>query len=87
MLNLRFPQNQTPNASMWNIGGVGSPKRGDIEFCLAVGDIHLKGTVSQNFDLYLSFCFMSKNGQLFIDLFQYYFQNFIENELEAMSKI
>ena len=32
-------------------------------FLVAVGDIHIEGTV--NFDSCLSFCFMSKNGQLF----------------------
>ena len=35
-------------------------------FFVAVGDIHIERTVSQNFDLCLSFCFMSKNGNLLI---------------------
>ena len=35
--------------------------------------------VCQNFDLCLSFCFMSKNGELYIQLFfAYFFQNFIK---------
>ena len=34
----------------------------NITFPVAVGDIHIKGTVSQNFDICLIFCFLSKNG-------------------------
>ena len=34
----------------------------NIKFLVSVDDIHLEGTVSQYFDLCLSFCFMSKNG-------------------------
>ena len=33
-----------------------------IIFLVTVDDIHIEGTVSQNFDICLSFCFMSKNG-------------------------
>ena len=33
-----------------------------VKFLMAVGDIHTEGTVSQNFYVCLSLCFMSKNG-------------------------
>ena len=54
---------------------------------MAVDDSHIEGTVSQNFDLCLSFGFMSKNGKLFNHLFKYFFQNFIKNVLGAILKI
>ena len=34
----------------------------NVKLPVTVCDIHLEGTVSQNFDICLSFCFMSKNG-------------------------
>ena len=40
---------------------------------MAVGDIHIEGTVSQNSDICLSFCFMSK-------------KKLIKNELGATLK-
>ena len=33
-----------------------------LRFWMHVANIHVEGTVSQIFDLGLSFCFMSKNG-------------------------
>ena len=33
---------------------------------VAVGEIHIEGTVSQNFDICLSFCCISKNGYFLI---------------------
>ena len=33
-----------------------------LKFCMHFINIHVEGTVSQIFDLGLSFCFMSKNG-------------------------
>ena len=35
----------------------------DFKFCLLSPHTHSEGTVSQNFDLGLSFYFMSKNGK------------------------
>ena len=32
----------------------------------AIDNIHLEGTVSQNFDISPSFIFMSKNGKIFV---------------------
>ena len=43
-------------------------------------DIYIEGTVSQNFVLTVSFCFMSKNGQLFIYFVEYFLLDLIENE-------
>ena len=59
----------------------------NVQFCVAVDDIHLEGTVSQNFDLCLSFCFMSKNGQLFNYFSNIFLQNFIKTELAVIQKI
>ena len=33
-----------------------------LKFCIHVGNIHVEGTVSKIFSLYLSYYFMSKNG-------------------------
>ena len=33
-----------------------------LKFLVAVDDIQIEGTMSQNFDICLSSCFMSKNG-------------------------
>ena len=38
----------------------------DFKFCLLSPHIHSEGTVSQIFDLGLSFYFMSKNGKHFL---------------------
>ena len=38
----------------------------DLKFCLLSLHIHSEGTVSQIFDLGLSFHFMSKNGKHFL---------------------
>ena len=35
---------------------------GGLKFCIHVVNIHVEGTVSQIFFIYLSFYFMSKNG-------------------------
>ena len=59
----------------------------NIKFLVSVDDIHPEGTVSQNFDLCLSFCFMSKNGQLFNYFFIFCSQNLIKNELSFLEKI
>ena len=40
----------------------------DFKFCLLSHHIHSEGTVSQIFDLGLSFYFMSKNGKHFLKL-------------------
>ena len=39
-----------------------------LKFCIDNKDIPLKGGVSENFDLFLSFYFMSKSGQLLVIL-------------------
>ena len=59
----------------------------NIKFLVSVEDIYLEGTVSQNFDLCLGFCFMSKNGELFNYFLHICFQNFIENEVSTLEKI
>ena len=58
-----------------------------LKLWMHVPNIHVEGTVSQIFVLGLSFCFMSKNGQLYNYLFEYFFQNFIKNKLGPISKI
>ena len=59
----------------------------NITFLVSVEDIHLEGTVSQNFDLCIGFCLMSKNGELFNYFLHIFFLNFIENELSTLEKI
>ena len=59
----------------------------NIQFFVSIDDIHLEGIMSQNFDLCLSFCFMSKNGELFNYFLHIIFQNFIKNELSILEKI
>ena len=54
---------------------------------VSVDGIHLEETVSRNFDVCLSFCFMSKNGQLFNYFLHIFFQNFIKNGLSTLEKI
>ena len=44
-----------------------------LKFSVHVPNIHVEGTVSQIFVLDLSFHFMSKNGQLYNYLFEYFF--------------
>ena len=41
-------------------------------------NIVIEGTVSQNFYLGLSFCFMSKNVKLFVIFLQYIFLDYIK---------
>ena len=53
----------------------------NIQFFVSIDDIHL------DFDLCLSFCFMSKNGELFNYFLHIIFQNFIKNELSILEKI
>ena len=43
-----------------------------------VPNIHVEGTLSQIFVLGLSFHYMSKNGQLYDYLFEYFFLIFIK---------
>ena len=43
-----------------------------------VPNIHVEGIVSQIFVLGLTFYFMSKNGQLYDYLFEFFFLNFIK---------
>ena len=58
-----------------------------MKFLVSVDDIHLEGTVSQNFDLCLSFCFMSKKGELFNNFVHIFVQNFIKIEPSISEKI
>ena len=58
-----------------------------LKFWLHVPSIHVEGTVSQIFDLGLSSYFMSKNGQLFDYLSEYFFQNFIKKRTRTCIKI
>ena len=46
----------------------------DFKFCLVSLHIHSEGTVSQIFNLGLSFYFMSKNGKHFLKLFSIIFE-------------
>ena len=59
----------------------------NVKFRVAADDIHLERIVSQKFDLCLSFCFMSKNGQLFDFFWIFFLQNFMKNELAMIRKI
>ena len=59
----------------------------NLRFLVAMDDIYIEETVSQNFVLSLSFCFMSKNGQLFIYFVEYFLLDFIENEPGPIYKI
>ena len=52
-----------------------------LKFCMHVRNIAVKGTMSQNFFLSLSFYFMSKNGQLFIYFLHIFFLDFLEKKL------
>ena len=58
----------------------------NVKSCVAVDDIHIEGTVSQNFDSCLSFCFMSKNGKLSFKKFEYFFLNFIKKRTRRYIK-
>ena len=49
---------------------------GGLKLSMHVYNIHVEGNVSQIFYLRFTFCFMSKNGQLFIYFFEYFFLYF-----------
>ena len=59
----------------------------DLRFLVAIDDMYIERTLSQNFVLSLSFCLMSKNGPLFIYFVQYFLLDLIENEPGPISKI
>ena len=59
----------------------------NVKFLVAIVDIYLEGTVSQNFDICLSFCLMPKNGQLFNYFLNIFFQNLIKTKLGTIKKI
>ena len=59
----------------------------NLRFLVAIDDIYIERIMSQNFVCCLSFCFMSKNGQLFIYFVEYFLLDFIENEPGPIYKI
>ena len=50
----------------------------NLKFLIAGDDIYIEGNMSQNFVSSLTFYFMSKNGQLFKYIFEYFFLHFIK---------
>ena len=59
----------------------------NVKFLVAIVDIYLEGTVSQNSDICFSFCLMQKNGQLFKYYLNIFFQNLIKKKLGIIKKI